>query len=54
VDGSEEDWLEYSYYTFPRGKNPYFSDANTCIGHAADDPVLPQQYDLPYTAGLTK
>jgi squalene-hopene/tetraprenyl-beta-curcumene cyclase len=40
VDGSNETWLSYSYYTQDEGENAYYKDAYTCVGHAADEPSL--------------
>jgi hypothetical protein len=50
VDGSGEEWLSYSYYTQDAGENLYFPDAYTCVGHAADDRVLPDR--LQYLDGF--
>jgi hypothetical protein len=40
VDGSNETWLQYSYYTFEAGSNPNFPDKYECYGHGKDDAVL--------------
>jgi hypothetical protein len=47
VDGSEESFLEYSYYNFKAGAKSFHPDAYTCYGHAAVDKVLPSR--LPMT-----
>ncbi len=46
VDGSNETWLSYSYYSLEEGENLYYPDAYTCEGHAADDNVLPAALPL--------
>ena len=47
-DGSDETWLEYSYYTFEKGMNPGFPDIGyRCKGHGSDDVALPG--NLTYT-----
>ena len=51
-DGSEEEWLSYSYYSLEAGENAYFPDEYTCTGHAADDPVLPDR--LGYISGFVE
>jgi Common central domain of tyrosinase len=40
VDGSKEEWLDYSPYTLEAGDNLYFTEAYKCVGHAATDEVL--------------
>lgn len=47
IDGSEETFLEYSYYSLETGQNKYYPEEYTCVGHAATDSVLP--YKLPFT-----
>lgn len=47
--GATESWLEYSYYTFDAGKNPFYPDAYVCYGHGADDKVLPDTLKLTET-----
>lgn len=47
---SEEQWLEYSYYTQAAGENPTFPEAYTGVGHAANDRVLPD--DVPFLKGM--
>ncbi len=42
-DGSEEEWLSYSYYSLEKNQNSYFPDAYTCTGHEATDRVLPSR-----------
>jgi hypothetical protein len=51
VDGSNETWLTYSYYSQSAGENAYFPSAYTCQGHAPDDAVLPSS--LPQQGGLS-
>lgn len=46
VDGSNETWLEWSYYTFEAGVNQQYPEGNTCAGHAATDPVLATKLPL--------
>lgn len=46
VDGSNESWLDWSYYTFNEGENAAFPEGYHCVGHAADDPVLPPHVPL--------
>lgn len=51
VDGSDETWLEYSYYSYPANtKIKYKPEGFTCRGHAADDAVLP--HHLPMIDGF--
>ena len=50
VAGNNQTFLEYSYYTLLEGENAYYPDAYTCVGHAADDTVLPDM--LPLTDAL--
>eukprot|EP00595_Chromulina_sp_UTEXLB2642_P002508 CAMPEP_0196765442 /NCGR_PEP_ID=MMETSP1095-20130614/8865_1 /TAXON_ID=96789 ORGANISM="Chromulina nebulosa, Strain UTEXLB2642" /NCGR_SAMPLE_ID=MMETSP1095 /ASSEMBLY_ACC=CAM_ASM_000446 /LENGTH=510 /DNA_ID=CAMNT_0042123479 /DNA_START=713 /DNA_END=2245 /DNA_ORIENTATION=+ len=50
VDGSEESWLSYSYYSQAENANKYYTDAYTCVGHEATDPVLPDK--LPFVDGF--
>ena len=52
VNGSNETWLEYSYYTFELGANPGFNDtAYRCAGHGRDDVALPG--NLTYTGRVS-
>ena len=51
-DETEEQWLEYSYYTQAAGENPTYPQAYTCKGHAADDSVLPDA--LPFLKGFAE
>jgi hypothetical protein len=44
---SDEEWQEYSYYSFEAGEYSWHPEAYRCTGHAADDPVLPKQLPLP-------
>lgn len=48
ADGSEETWLEYSYYSFDKETMYWHPDAYTCYGHGADDAVMP--HSLPLSA----
>ena len=50
---TKDDWLQYSVYNLEEGANAWHPEAYTCYGHGADDDVLPSQYSLPYTVGLT-
>lgn len=46
VDGLEEAWLSYSYYSLEENENEYYTDAYTCVGHADTDQVLPDRLPL--------
>jgi hypothetical protein len=48
ADGSEETWLEYSYYSFDKETMYWHPEAYTCYGHVADDAVMP--HSLPLSA----
>jgi hypothetical protein len=50
VDGSNETWLQYSYYTFESGVNPHFKDKYECYGHGKDDVVLKDMLPMTPTA----
>lgn len=50
IDGSEEEWYSYSYYSLEEGENKYYTEAYTCTGHAADDAALPAS--LPWLDGF--
>lgn len=52
VDGSNETWLTYSYYSQTAGENAYFPSAYTCQGHAPGDAVLPSSLPLQGELGL--
>ena len=50
INGSAETWFSYSYYTLEENENPYWPEAYTCVGHAANDSALPS--NLPWLDGF--
>ena len=49
VNGNNETWLEYSYYSFELGQNAGFPNMTyRCAGHGSDDKALPG--NLTYTS----
>jgi hypothetical protein len=46
VDGNEQEFMEWSLYSFDKDTMPFHTDAYTCAGHAADSPVLPSALSL--------
>ena len=51
IDGSGEDWMEYSDYSYGVNVSKTNPLGYTCRGHAADDIVLPDR--LPMTEGFS-
>ena len=50
VDGSQETWYSFSYFSLDANENKYLPDAYTCTGHDASDPALPAS--LPWLDGF--
>jgi hypothetical protein len=51
--GDTQVWLDYSYYTFEEGKNPYYTRGYKCRGHGAHDNVLPKKLSFSSTIANT-
>ena len=46
VDGSEETWYSFSYFSLEENENAYWPEKYTCTGHDATDSVLPASLPL--------
>lgn len=46
VDGSDQEFYEYSYYSFEEGAMSWYNGSYTCPGHAANDRALPAALHL--------
>ena len=52
VDGTDETWYSFSYFSLTKNQNSYWPDEYTCSGHASTDPALPST--LPWLDGFEK
>ena len=50
IDGSQETWYSFSYFSLEENENAYWPEAYTCTGHDASDPALPAS--LPWLDGF--
>ena len=50
IDGSEETWYSFSYFSLEENANVYWPEKYTCVGHDKDDPALPST--LPWLDGF--
>jgi len=46
VDGSNETFKEYSFYSFEANTMSFHPEAYTCTGHAANDAALPSRLTM--------
>ncbi len=46
IDGSEETWYSFSYFSLEENENAYWPEKYTCTGHDATDSVLPASLPL--------
>lgn len=46
IDGSQETWYSFSYFSLEENENAYWPEAYTCVGHDATDSVLPASLPL--------
>ena len=50
IDGSQETWYSFSYFSLEENENKYWPEEYTCTGHDATDPALPSS--LPWLDGF--
>ena len=50
IDGSQETWYSFSYFSLEENENAYWPEAYTCTGHGSSDPALPSS--LPWLDGF--
>jgi len=50
IDGSQETWYSFSYFSLEENENVYWPESYTCTGHDASDAALPAS--LPWLDGF--
>jgi len=53
MGGASEHWVAYSYYDLGLNETPMHREPYTCVGHAAEDEVLPPPVQVPLTSYLS-
>jgi len=53
IVSDKDQWLD-SQYNFGSNESKFDEEDNRCVGHAADDPALPEDISLPYTDAVER